>query len=137
MGSRSILSSGFTIRRACYARASWRRFCKRRRRDRLGANVFMAAGYFIRRAGCQGALAPYVFVQAPSLRNVLAGSFDLGPVSVIVLFEFQMNVVSRDPRGFTRVREPDASCRPALLGVWTERHQRDRNADRSGIAGGS
>ncbi len=54
MGSRSILSSGFTMRRVCYARASSRRLCKRRRRDRSGANVFMAAGYFTRRAGCQG-----------------------------------------------------------------------------------
>ena len=43
MGSRLILSSGFTIRRACYARASWRRLGKRRRRDRRRANVFIAA----------------------------------------------------------------------------------------------
>jgi|RifCSPhighO2_12_1023870.scaffolds.fasta_scaffold94586_2 hypothetical protein len=43
MGSRLILSSGFTIRRVCYARAISHRFSKRRRRDRRRANVIIAA----------------------------------------------------------------------------------------------
>ena len=43
MGSRLILSSGFTIRRVCYARAISHRFSKRRRRDRRRANVIIGA----------------------------------------------------------------------------------------------
>lgn len=41
MGSRLILSSGFTIRRVCYARASWRRSEQRRRRNRRRADIIM------------------------------------------------------------------------------------------------
>jgi len=41
MGSRLILSSGFTIRRGCYARASSHRSEERRRRDWRRANGFM------------------------------------------------------------------------------------------------
>src|SRR5262245_19706099 len=67
--SRSILSSGLAMRRVCYARASWRRFCKRRRRDRKGANVFIAGGYFIRRAGCQAASAWPTRSRSPPRRS--------------------------------------------------------------------
>jgi len=49
MGSRLILSSGFTIRRACYARASSRRSEKRRRRDRKGADGWIIVGRIFHR----------------------------------------------------------------------------------------
>src|SRR5262249_1203120 len=76
VGSRLILSSGFTIRRACYARASLGRSRERRRRDRKGANEVIAGAYFIHRSQCQGhitpkeqclaQLAPAPFTQLPS-----------------------------------------------------------------------
>src|SRR5262249_23523047 len=46
VGSRPVLSSGFTIRRACYARASEHRSEERRRRDRKGANEVIAGRIF-------------------------------------------------------------------------------------------
>jgi len=54
--------------------------------------------------GAHRAWRPYVFVQAPSLWKVLPGSLSFGPVSVIVLFGFHANVVSREPRGFMAVK---------------------------------
>jgi hypothetical protein len=70
MGSRLILSSGFTIRRVCYARAISHRFSKRRRRDREGANSIMVGAYFIGGPRCQGRRRQRRYLTTPfSLSN--------------------------------------------------------------------
>lgn len=105
-GSRSILSSGFIRRRVCYARTSWRRLSKRRRRDRRRANDVIAAGYFIRRARCQGqAMAGrQIFVHAPSSWKVASGLLISGPVTTNVLSVLQTKLVGLSPRGLTAVK---------------------------------
>src|SRR5229473_3976123 len=84
MGSRLILSSGFTIRRGCYARASSHRSEERRRRDRRGANGIMGSAYFIGGPRCQGRRCRSLQDAFQLLEERLARCFQLAQIGELL-----------------------------------------------------